>query len=80
VTDKHDLVSQPNDELNFFVLRGIDGSVHHVISVVGRIIFLSNLGQCLTLSKASSYWYCNCNGRSSKVHKVEQFRKRIAKI
>jgi hypothetical protein len=75
VIAKHDLLGQPNDNPKLFVLRGIDGGVHHAISVVGSIIFNSNLGQCLTLSKASLDWCCNCNGGFSKVHKVVQFRK-----
>jgi hypothetical protein len=72
---KHDLLGQPNDNPKLFVLRGIDGGVHHAISVVGSIIFDSNPGQCLTLSKASLDWCCNCQGGFSKVHKVVQFRK-----
>ena len=31
--------------------------------------------ECLTLSKASLDWCCNCNDGFSKVHKVVQFRK-----
>jgi hypothetical protein len=73
---KHDLLGQPNDNPKLFVLNGFDGGVHHhAILVVGRIIFYSNLGQCLTLSKASLNWCCNCKGGFSKVHKVVQFRK-----
>jgi hypothetical protein len=64
-----------NHNPKLFVLRGIDGGVHHAISVFGSIIFDSNLGQCLTLSKASLDWCCNCHGGFSKVHKVVQFRK-----
>jgi hypothetical protein len=75
VIAKHDLLGQPNNNPKLFVLRGIDGGVHHVISVAGGIIFDSNLGQCLTLSKASLDWCCNCNGGFSTVHKVVQFRK-----
>jgi hypothetical protein len=40
--------------------------------------FDSNLGQCLTLSKASLDWCYNCNGGFSKVHKVVQFRKKVS--
>ena len=75
VIAKHDLLGQPNDSPKLFVLRGIDGGVHHAILVAGSIIFYSNLGQCLTLSKASLDWCCNCNGGFSTVHKVVQFRK-----
>jgi hypothetical protein len=75
VITKHDLLGQPNDNPQLFVLRGIDGGVHHAILVVGSIIFDSNLGQCLTLFKASLDWCCNCNGGFSKVYKVVQFRK-----
>ncbi len=75
VIAKHDLLGQPYNNPKPFVLRGFDGGVHHAISVVGRIIFDSNLGQCLTLSKALLDWCCNCNGGFSKVHKVVQFRK-----
>jgi hypothetical protein len=52
VIAKHYLLGQPNDNPKLFVLRGFDGGVHHAILVVGRIIFDSNLGQCLMLSKA----------------------------
>jgi hypothetical protein len=79
VIAKHDLLGQPNDNPRLFVLRGIDGGVHHAISVVGSIIFDSNLGQCLTLSNASLDWCCDCNGGFSKVHKVVQFRKKVSK-
>jgi hypothetical protein len=75
VIAKHDLLGQLNDNPKLFVLRGIDGGVHHAISVVRIIIFDSNLGQCLTLSKASLDWCCNCNGGFSKVYKVVQFCK-----
>jgi hypothetical protein len=76
VIAKHDLLGQPSDNPKLFVLCGVDGGVHHVISVVGStIIFDSNLGQGPTLSKASLDWCCNCNGGFSKVHKVVQFRK-----
>jgi hypothetical protein len=75
VIAKHDLLGQPNPNPKLFVLCGIDGGLHHTISVVGSIIFDSNLGQCLTLSKASLDWCCNCNRGFSKVHKVVQFRK-----
>jgi hypothetical protein len=53
---KHDLLGQQNNNPKLFVLRGIDGGIHHAILVVGSIIFDSNLGQCLTLSKASLDW------------------------
>jgi hypothetical protein len=75
VIAKHDLLGQPNDNPKLFVLSGIDGGVPHAILVVGSIIFDSSLGQCLTLSKVSLDWCCNCNGGFSKVHKVVQFRK-----
>jgi hypothetical protein len=74
VIAKHDFLGEPNDNPKLFVLRGNDGGVHHAISVVGRIIFDSNLGQCLTLSKASFDWCCGCDGGFNKVHKVLQFR------
>ena len=75
VIANHDLLGQSNDNPKLFVLRGIYGGVHHAILVVGSIIFDSNLGQCLTLSKASLDWCCNCNRGFSKVHMVVQFRK-----
>jgi hypothetical protein len=75
VIAEHDLLGQPNDNPKLFVLRGIDGGVHHAISVVDSIIFDSNLGQGLTLSKASLDWCCNCHGGFSKLHKVVQSRK-----
>jgi hypothetical protein len=55
---KHDLLGQPDDSPKLFVVSGIDGGVHHAILVVRIIIFDSNLGQCLTLSKASLDWCC----------------------
>jgi hypothetical protein len=75
VIAKHDFFGQPNDNPKLFVLRGADGGVHHAISVVRKIVFDSNLSQCLTLSKASFDWCCNCEGGFSKVHAVIQFRK-----
>jgi hypothetical protein len=75
VITKHDLLGQPNDNPKLFVLRGIDGGVHHTISVVASIVFDSKLGQCLTLSKASPDWCCNCHGGFSEVHRVVQFCK-----
>jgi hypothetical protein len=77
---KHGLLVQRNDDPQLLVLHGIDGGVHHAISVVVRIIFDSNFGQYLTLSKASFDWCGNCKGGFSKVHKVIQFRKWITKI
>jgi hypothetical protein len=70
VIAKHYFFGQLNDNPKLFVLRGIDGGVHHAILVVRSYIFDSNLGQCLTLSKASLDWCCNCNVGFSKVHKV----------
>jgi hypothetical protein len=75
VIAKQDLLGQPNDNPKVFVLREIDGGVHHTILVVGRIIFDSILGQCLILSKASLDWCCNCNRGFSKIQTVLQFRK-----
>jgi hypothetical protein len=75
VIARQDCLGQPNDNPKLFVLRGVDGGVHHAISVVGQFIFDSNLRQCLTLSKASLDWCCNCDGGFSKLHTVIQFRK-----
>jgi hypothetical protein len=72
VVAKHDSLGQPNDNPKLFVLCGLDGGVHHVILVVGRIVFDSSLGQCLALSRASFDWCCNCKGGFSKVQKGDK--------
>ncbi len=72
VIAKHDFFGQPNDNPKLFVLRGAGGGVHHAISVVRKIVFVSNLSQCLTLSKASLHGCCTCEAGFSKVHAVIQ--------
>jgi hypothetical protein len=75
VIAKHDFFGQPNGNPKLFVLPGVDGGVHHAISVVRKIVFDSNLSRCLMLSKALFDWCCNCDGGFSKVHAVIQFSK-----
>jgi hypothetical protein len=75
VTRRYDFIGEPNENPKLLVLRGCDGGTQHAVSVVGRIIFDSNLLNAMPLCKESLDWCCNCDGGFSQVQAVLQFRK-----